>query len=122
MIGDHTKTAIGTRLMTGSYIGYCCLLAGSAMPPKYVPSFTFLTDKGTEKYRLAKAREVMSQVLGRRARTWSAHEQEMLDYVAATASDIEERRAAERKSKKRKLPRRAARPAKVSHRKTRKRA
>jgi UDP-N-acetylglucosamine diphosphorylase / glucose-1-phosphate thymidylyltransferase / UDP-N-acetylgalactosamine diphosphorylase / glucosamine-1-phosphate N-acetyltransferase / galactosamine-1-phosphate N-acetyltransferase len=89
VIGDHTKTAIGTRLMTGSYVGYCSLVAGSVLPPKYIPSFTFWTDKGAEKYRLDKAKEVMSQVLGRRGRGWTDHEQFLLDYAAATASEVE---------------------------------
>src|SRR3954462_4173874 len=33
LIGDHAKTAIGTRLMTGSYVGYCTMLASSTLPP-----------------------------------------------------------------------------------------
>jgi UDP-N-acetylglucosamine diphosphorylase / glucose-1-phosphate thymidylyltransferase / UDP-N-acetylgalactosamine diphosphorylase / glucosamine-1-phosphate N-acetyltransferase / galactosamine-1-phosphate N-acetyltransferase len=89
MIGDHTKTAIGTRLMTGSYVGFCSLLAGSTLPPKYIPSFTFWTDKGAEKYRLDKAREVMKQVIGRRGKEWAEQDQFMLDYVAATAPEVE---------------------------------
>jgi UDP-N-acetylglucosamine diphosphorylase/glucosamine-1-phosphate N-acetyltransferase len=89
MIGDHTKTAIGTRLMTGSYIGYCCLLAGSALPPKYIPSFTFWTDKGTERYRMEKAREVMTQVLGRRGKEWTEHDQTTMEYVTETAANVE---------------------------------
>jgi UDP-N-acetylglucosamine diphosphorylase / glucose-1-phosphate thymidylyltransferase / UDP-N-acetylgalactosamine diphosphorylase / glucosamine-1-phosphate N-acetyltransferase / galactosamine-1-phosphate N-acetyltransferase len=89
MIGDHAKTAIGTRLMTGSYIGYCSLVAGSALPPRHIPSFTFWTDKGTEKYRMDKAKEVMTQVLGRRGKPWSQTDQFLLDYVAAIAGDVE---------------------------------
>jgi UDP-N-acetylglucosamine diphosphorylase / glucose-1-phosphate thymidylyltransferase / UDP-N-acetylgalactosamine diphosphorylase / glucosamine-1-phosphate N-acetyltransferase / galactosamine-1-phosphate N-acetyltransferase len=90
MIGDHSKTAIGTRLMTGSYVGYCCLVAGSDLPPKYLPSFTFWTDKGSEKYRMEKAREVMTQVLGRRGKPWTEQDQAMVEYVAQTASEVEE--------------------------------
>jgi UDP-N-acetylglucosamine diphosphorylase/glucosamine-1-phosphate N-acetyltransferase len=89
MIGDHTKTAIGTRLMTGSYIGYCCMLAGSELPPKYLPSFSFWTDEGREHYRMEKAREVMAHVFSRRGRTWTEEDQAMLEYAAATAADVE---------------------------------
>jgi hypothetical protein len=89
MIGDHTKTAIGTRLMTGSYVGYCCLVAGSDLPPKYLPSFTFWTDKGSEKYRMEKAREVMTQVLGRRGKPWTDQDQALVEYVAETAAEVE---------------------------------
>jgi hypothetical protein len=116
MIGDHTKTAIGTRLMTGSYVGYCCLLAGSNLPPKYVPSFTFWTDKGAEKYRLEKAREVMGQVLGRRGRAWTERDQEMLLYAAAMASEVEEMG-----SEKPKLHKRAIGKRKPARRKSGKR-
>jgi hypothetical protein len=89
MIGDHAKTAIGTRLMTGSYVGYCSLIAGSALPPRHIPSFTFWTDKGSDRYRMDKAREVMTQVLGRRGKPWTETDQFLLDYVAETAGDVE---------------------------------
>ena len=121
MIGDHTKTAIGTRLMTGSYVGYCCLLAGSNLPPKYVPSFTFWTDKGTEKYRLEKAREVMGQVLGRRGRSWTQNDEEMLLYAAITASEVEELGSEETQLPKRAAAKRKPVAAKPTRRKLRKR-
>jgi len=89
IIGDHTKTAIGTRLMSGTYIGYCCLVAASAIPPKFVASFTYMTDKSREKYRLDKTAEMMKQVLGRRGRTWTDYDQQMVQYVAETAADVE---------------------------------
>jgi len=89
MIGDHAKTAIGTRLMTGSYVGFCSMLAGSGLPPKYIPSFTFWTDKGTEAYRMDKAREVMAQVFARRRRTFSDLDEMILNYAAETAADVE---------------------------------
>jgi UDP-N-acetylglucosamine diphosphorylase/glucosamine-1-phosphate N-acetyltransferase len=89
MIGDHTKTAIGTRLMSGSYIGFCSLLAASKLPPQFIPSFSFWTDKGMEPYRREKAREVMGQVYSRRGRNWSDEDEKIVDYVAATAAGIE---------------------------------
>jgi UDP-N-acetylglucosamine diphosphorylase / glucose-1-phosphate thymidylyltransferase / UDP-N-acetylgalactosamine diphosphorylase / glucosamine-1-phosphate N-acetyltransferase / galactosamine-1-phosphate N-acetyltransferase len=89
MIGDHSKTAIGTRLMCGSYIGYCSLVAGSDLPPRYIPSFTFWTDKGAEKYRIEKAKEVIAQVLGRRGRSWSKEDEQMFQYAVEAAPQIE---------------------------------
>ena len=58
LLGDHSKTAILTRLMGGSYIGYCTMLAGSTAAPRFVPSFTFWTDKGAVAYEREKAVEV----------------------------------------------------------------
>ncbi|MGA2584290.1 MAG: putative sugar nucleotidyl transferase [Tepidisphaeraceae bacterium] len=89
MIGDHTKTAIGTRLMSGSYIGYCSLLAASGLPPRFIPSFTFWTDKGTESYRLEKAREVISQVYARRGRVWDQDDEKMLKYALDAGGRVE---------------------------------
>ena len=89
MIGDHTKTAIGTRLMSGSYIGYCSLLAASGLPPRFIPSFTFWTDEGTETYRPEKARQVITQVYARRGRVWSDEDEAMLRYAAETSEQVE---------------------------------
>ncbi len=89
MIGDHTKTAIGTRLMSGSYIGYCSLLAGSDLPPRFIPSFTFWTDAAREPYKLEKAREVMKQVYSRRGREWGEEDEAMLKIAAESARQVE---------------------------------
>lgn len=89
MIGDHTKTAIGTRLMTGSYIGFCSLLAGSDLPPRFIPSFTFWTDGGAESYKLEKAREVMKQVYLRRGRMWDEEDETQLKMVQGFVGQVE---------------------------------
>lgn len=42
-IGDHTKTALGTLINTGSNIGaFAGLIPSGGLAPKYVPSFTIL--------------------------------------------------------------------------------
>ena len=93
LIGDHVKTGIGTRTMSGTTIGYGSSVAVTPPVPKAVPSFTFLTDKGSEPYRLDKAAEVMKQVFGRRGRQWTAEDQTMNEYVAETAKTIETAKA-----------------------------
>jgi UDP-N-acetylglucosamine diphosphorylase/glucosamine-1-phosphate N-acetyltransferase len=40
-IGDHTKTAIGTTINTGSVFGVGCNIFGSGFSPKFVPSFSW---------------------------------------------------------------------------------
>jgi UDP-N-acetylglucosamine diphosphorylase/glucosamine-1-phosphate N-acetyltransferase len=89
MIGDHSKLAIGTRLMTGSYIGFCCLLAGSDLPPRFMPSFTFWTDKGAQPYKLDKAREVIKQMYSRRGRSWDEEDETQLKIVMDAAKQVE---------------------------------
>lgn len=89
IVGDHTKTAIGTRLNTGSYIGYCCLLAGNGLAPKFLPSFSFWTADGTEKYDMSKAREVAGRVMDRRDKQFGDVDESILQYVAQTAPGVE---------------------------------
>jgi UDP-N-acetylglucosamine diphosphorylase/glucosamine-1-phosphate N-acetyltransferase len=89
IIGDHTKTAIGTLLTTGSYVGYSCLLAGSGFAPKFTPSFTFWTEKGAEKYDMAKAKEVATRALGRRDKDWTDADEAIMKYVAQNAPTVE---------------------------------
>jgi UDP-N-acetylglucosamine diphosphorylase/glucosamine-1-phosphate N-acetyltransferase len=41
LFGDHVKTGIGLRLTTGSVIGAGSNVYGTAVPPKYVPPFSW---------------------------------------------------------------------------------
>lgn len=66
ILGDHVKTAICTRLMTGSVIGTGAMLATTAAPPTSVAPFSWLTDERTQSYRLSKFVEVIETVMGRR--------------------------------------------------------
>jgi UDP-N-acetylglucosamine diphosphorylase / glucose-1-phosphate thymidylyltransferase / UDP-N-acetylgalactosamine diphosphorylase / glucosamine-1-phosphate N-acetyltransferase / galactosamine-1-phosphate N-acetyltransferase len=89
LIGDHSKTAIGTRLMTGSYIGYSSMIATSALLPSFIPSFRFITDRGSQEYRLEKIIEVMKAVYGRRNKVPQAADEEMLRYAREAAREVE---------------------------------
>ena len=89
LIGDHTKTAIGTRLLAGTYLGFSSMVSSSAIAPKFVPSFTFLTDRGAEPYRLEKAMDVMRTVFARRDRVWNEVDDGIVRYVAQTAPGVE---------------------------------
>jgi hypothetical protein len=89
LVGDHSKTGIGTRLTSGSYVGFCSMIAASGIPSSFTSSFSFVTDKGTERYRLDKAREVMSQVYARRGRTWSDGDEFILRYASDTSQLVE---------------------------------
>jgi len=83
LIGDHTKTSIGTLLNTGSYLGAMALIMATGKPlPKYIPSFAWFVEgivtKGFGKGSLyGTAKEVMS----RRGCEWSAEAEAMWDAV-----------------------------------------
>ncbi len=85
MIGDHVKTAIGTRMMAGSYLGFCCQLAASQILPGFVPSFTFLTDRDREPYRIDKAIEVITRAFTQKNRSWTDMDEQILRYIAESA-------------------------------------
>lgn len=71
MIGDHAKTGIGMRLTTGSVIGAGSSVFGSAMPPKYIPPFSWVDGDDVSEFRLAKFLEIAARVMSRRSVTLS---------------------------------------------------
>jgi UDP-N-acetylglucosamine diphosphorylase/glucosamine-1-phosphate N-acetyltransferase len=89
LIGDHAKTAIGTRLMTGTYVGFSSMIALSGLTPTFVPSFSFLTDRGREPYRLEKAVEVMKAVFARRNKVWQPEDEAAIRYAREAAAEAE---------------------------------
>lgn len=66
LLGDHVKTGIGLLLNTGTVVGAGSNLYGAAMPPKYVPPFSWGTGEELIEYRLDKFLEVADVAMGRR--------------------------------------------------------
>ena len=83
LIGDHTKTSIGTLLNTGAYVGAMSLIAATGKPlPKYIPSFAWFV-RGT--LTPGGGRQAMYQAaataMGRRGQVWTDAQQRMWDAV-----------------------------------------
>jgi UDP-N-acetylglucosamine diphosphorylase / glucose-1-phosphate thymidylyltransferase / UDP-N-acetylgalactosamine diphosphorylase / glucosamine-1-phosphate N-acetyltransferase / galactosamine-1-phosphate N-acetyltransferase len=66
IIGDHVKTAICTRIMTGAVIHTGSMLAASAPATGCIPPFAWITDDARRTYRLSKFLEVMRAAMARR--------------------------------------------------------
>ncbi len=66
IIGDHVKTAIATRLMTGCVLHTGGMFATTAPVQGCVAPFTWATDAGSKGYRLDKFTEVMRAAMARR--------------------------------------------------------
>jgi UDP-N-acetylglucosamine diphosphorylase/glucosamine-1-phosphate N-acetyltransferase len=66
IIGDHVKTAICTRIMTGAVVHTGAMLAGSAPVSGPVGAFSWRTDEGVRGYRLSKFVEVARAAMARR--------------------------------------------------------
>jgi UDP-N-acetylglucosamine diphosphorylase/glucosamine-1-phosphate N-acetyltransferase len=66
LIGDYTRTGIGTRLTTGSCIGTGAMIAMSGYAPKFVERFAFLTDAGPRRYEMDKFIATACKMMARR--------------------------------------------------------
>jgi len=77
-IGDHTKTAIGTVINTGTVVGIGCNLVGTGFPARFVPSFHW---GGAERLLAVPLKQVVDAArlaMSRRGKTLSEIEEELL--------------------------------------------
>lgn len=83
LIGDHTKTSIGTLLNTGAYVGAMGLIAGTGKPlPKFIPSFAwFLEGVVTKGFGKRKLYETARTVMDRRGSRWTEAQESMWDEI-----------------------------------------
>ena len=66
IIGDHVKTAICTRIMTGAVLHSGSMFAQTAAVSGCVPGFTWATDAGRKPFRWEKFLEVATAAMKRR--------------------------------------------------------
>ncbi len=86
IIGDHVKTAICTRIMTGSVLHTGGMFATTAAVSGCVAPFTWATDAGQRPYRFEKFIEVARAAMSRRKITPSgAYTTLLRDLCPATA-------------------------------------
>jgi UDP-N-acetylglucosamine diphosphorylase/glucosamine-1-phosphate N-acetyltransferase len=64
--GDHVKTGIGLRIMTGTVIGAGSNVFGSDMPPKHVRPFSWGEGRSLDTYHLDKFLDVTRRAMSRR--------------------------------------------------------
>jgi UDP-N-acetylglucosamine diphosphorylase/glucosamine-1-phosphate N-acetyltransferase len=76
-MGDHTKTAINTTIMTGSVFGFACNIITPAYPPKQLPSFTWYSRQGMKVYIPEKALTVAKIAMKRRNREMTPAEEQL---------------------------------------------
>ena len=103
LIGDHTKTSIGTLLNTGSYVGAMGLIMAAGKPlAKFIPSFAWLLDGiVTKGFGKGKLYETAKVAMSRRQCQWTDAEQAMWDAIFALTSPA--RNEAVRKGRKKML-------------------
>jgi UDP-N-acetylglucosamine diphosphorylase/glucosamine-1-phosphate N-acetyltransferase len=83
LIGDHTKTSIGTLLNTGSYLGaMAIIMATGKLLPKHIPSFAwFIEGIVTKGFGKGKLYETAKTAMGRRKCEWTPATEAMWDAV-----------------------------------------
>ncbi len=84
IIGDHTKVAIGTRIMTGSSIGTGAMWAASAPITGAVGSFAWVTDDGQRLYQREKFLHLARTVMARRKVELTQAESDLLSHILAS--------------------------------------
>lgn len=66
MMGDHSKSAIGTQFNTGTTVGVHCNVFGAGFPPKWIPNFSWGSADKMIRHALDKALNVAEIVKERR--------------------------------------------------------
>jgi UDP-N-acetylglucosamine diphosphorylase / glucose-1-phosphate thymidylyltransferase / UDP-N-acetylgalactosamine diphosphorylase / glucosamine-1-phosphate N-acetyltransferase / galactosamine-1-phosphate N-acetyltransferase len=89
VIGDHAKLGIGTYLSTGSVVGF-----GSHVvvprPPRFVPSFAWLTEKGMQRADFEKLEQIAALVMQRRHVDFTPADHALFVYIASVWSLAEQ--------------------------------
>jgi UDP-N-acetylglucosamine diphosphorylase/glucosamine-1-phosphate N-acetyltransferase len=86
VIGDHAKTAIGTRLNTGTVVGVFANVATTGFPPKEIPAFSWLTGDGISDHDIERALETARVVMGRRGQELSPPAERLIRALHAEAT------------------------------------
>jgi len=80
-IGDYSKTAISSRINTGTSIGVNCNVFENGFPPKFIPNFSWGHDDKV-KYDINKALEVNQAMAALSRLKISQADQEILVYLS----------------------------------------
>ena len=83
IIGDHAKIGIGTCLTTGSVIGFSSHIT-VPRPPKFIPSFAWVTDKGIAPMDFDKAVKIAKTAMQRRSVEWTAADNNVFTRIHKT--------------------------------------
>lgn len=87
LMGDYTKTGIGTRFTTGSICGVGCNVVMDATAPRSIPSFAWLTGTGnTSVHEIDKMLDVARIAMDRRNKTLEPHSEQLLRSIHEAAS------------------------------------
>lgn len=81
MIGDHSTTAIGTMLNTGTVVGVGSFIYGAGLPEWFVPSFQWGIGKDAFRQDFEKSVHAIQEMMTRRGRTVTDDYRQVLEQV-----------------------------------------
>lgn len=81
IMADHSKTAINTKLNTGTVCGVHSVVAADGFPPRRIPSFTWVLPGGQAVYRLDEAVVAMERMMARRSVALEPAYREMMEAI-----------------------------------------
>ncbi|CAH1002137.1 hypothetical protein LEM8419_03054 [Neolewinella maritima] len=90
IMGDHSKTGIGTMLNTGTVIGFSTNVFGPGFPPVFLPSFSWGGAEGLTTYRPEKAMVTASRVMARRGDTFGPDQEALFQHIFAESNSLRE--------------------------------
>ncbi len=90
IMGDHSKTGINAMLNTGTLCGVCCNLFSGGYPPKYIPSFSWVSDSKIVPYKFDKAVEAMERMMERRDVILTPAYKKMMESIFTSAKKSQE--------------------------------
>jgi UDP-N-acetylglucosamine diphosphorylase/glucosamine-1-phosphate N-acetyltransferase len=88
LMGDHSKSAIGTQFNTGTAVGVSCNIFGEGFPPKWIPNFSWGGSSGVTPYRFEKAIQVARSVIHRRDQELNAEDEAILRNLSLTQTRV----------------------------------
>ncbi len=81
MMGDHSKCGINTMFNTATVVGVSCNIFGGDFLSKFIPSFSWGSNKKMESYQLEKAIDTANRMMQRRNKSLSKAEQNMFQFI-----------------------------------------
>lgn len=81
MMGDHSKSGIGTMFNTGTIVGVACNIFGSGFPRTFIPSFSWGGAAGFMTHRPNKVKETASIAMARRDLDFNQIEENIINHV-----------------------------------------
>lgn len=81
VMGDHSKTAIGTLFNTGTVVGFSSNVFSNGFPRNFIPSFKWGGAQGFSTYPLDKAKRTAEEMMKRRGLQLDAKEEALFDFL-----------------------------------------